>query len=76
MPRGGQEGALSPRSQLLEGPRHFLVWSKSKRTLFCFLAVLCNKHSTLELYHVQESSSKLPRPNAGIIDNWRKLYMH
>ena len=54
--------------------RDWLVWSQSKHALFCFPCCLFNKHSTSEHYQVQESLSKLARPNAGMTDNWRKLY--
>ncbi|MCY3927482.1 MAG: DUF4371 domain-containing protein [Acidobacteria bacterium] len=51
--------------------RDWLVWSQSKLALFCFPCCLFNKHSTLEQ---QASLSKLARPDAGITNNWRKLY--
>ena len=38
--------------------------------------VLCPAVIVSPKYHVQESLFKLARPNAGIIDNWRKLYIH
>ena len=54
--------------------RDWLVWSQSKHALFCFPCCLFNKHSTLEQHQVQTSLSKLARPDAGITNNWRKLY--
>ena len=51
--------------------RDWLVWSQSKH---CFPCCLLNKYSTSERYQVQESLSKLARPNAGMTDNWRRLY--
>ena len=54
--------------------RDWLVWNQFIIALFCFLCCLFNKHSTLEQYRVQVSLSKLARLDAGITNNWRKLY--
>jgi hypothetical protein len=53
--------------------RDWLVWSSSTQRLFCFACCLFQDESISQASQ-QEKRSQLTRSDAGVKDNWRKLY--